>query len=95
MVLEIPLLFESKMKTKADYIIVTVVDPKIQKSRALEREGMTEDRFNAINSLQMDSAKKAKLADFVIDTKVSEFSVFRRVKEIVNIVRSQDAGDNI
>lgn len=94
-VLEIPLLFESKVKTECDYIVVTVVDKEIQKGRALEREGMTEERFNAINALQMASVEKAKRADFVIDTKVSEFSVFRRVKEIVNIVRSRDAGDNI
>lgn len=94
-ILEIPLLFESKVKTICDYRVVTIVDPKIQKERALARPGMTEERFATINSLQMDSDKKAKMADFVIDTKVSEFSVFRRVKEIVNIVRSRDAGDNI
>ncbi len=94
-VLEIPLLFESKVETICDYIVVTMVEPSIQKSRALERPGMTIERFNAINALQMDSDKKAKKAHFIIDTKVSEFSVFRRVKEIVNIVRSRDAGDNI
>lgn len=94
-VLEIPLLFESRVKTACDYVVVTIVDPKIQKERALEREGMTEARFNAINALQMDSDEKARRANFVIDTKVSEFSVFRRVKEIMHNVRSRDAGDSI
>lgn len=94
-VLEIPLLFESNIPTACDYVVVTTVDQKIQKSRALEREGMTEDRFHAINLLQMASEEKSKRADFVIDTTASEFSVFRKVKEIMHNVRSRDAGDNI
>ena len=94
-VLEIPLLFESRIKTACDYVVVTIVDPKIQKERALEREGMTSQRFDAINALQMDSAEKARRANFVIDTKNSEFSVFRKVKEIMHDVRSKDAGDSI
>ncbi len=94
-VLEIPLLFESKVKVACDYVVVTIVDKNIQKERALDREGMTEARFNAINSLQMDSNEKAKRADFVIDTKESEFSVFRKVKQIMYNVRSRDAGDSI
>ena len=48
-----------------------------------------------LNSLQMDSDEKARRADFVIDTKMSEFSVFRKVKEIMHNVRSKDAGDSI
>jgi len=94
-VLEVPLLFESRVKTHCDYVVVTIVDPEIQKQRALDREGMTIERFNAINALQMDSAEKARRANFVIDTKVSEFSVFRKVKEIMHDVRSRDAGDSI
>jgi dephospho-CoA kinase len=94
-VLEIPLLFESRVKTHCDYVVVTIVDPQTQKQRALEREGMTIERFNAINSLQMDSAEKARRANFVIDTKVSEFSVFRKVREIMRDVRGRDAGDSI
>ena len=94
-VLEIPLLFESRVKTACDYVVVTIVEPNIQKSRALTREGMTEQRFSAINALQMDSDEKARRADFVIDTKFSEFSVFRKVKEIMQNVRSRDAGDSI
>lgn len=94
-VLEIPLLFESRIKTVCDYVVVTIVDLATQKLRALERDGMTEQRFNAINALQMDSDEKARRANFVIDTKVSEFSVFRKVKEIMQNVRSRDAGDSI
>ena len=94
-VLEIPLLFESKVKTPCDYVVVTTAPHEIQKERALEREGMTIERFNAINALQMDSAEKARRANFVIDTKNSEFSVFREVKKIMHNVRSLNAGDSI
>ena len=94
-VLEIPLLFESRIKSTYDHVITTIADPKVQKTRALERDNMTEQRFNAINSLQMASDEKARRADFVIDTTVSEFAVFRKVKEIMHDIRSRDAGDNI
>ncbi len=82
-VLEIPLLFETGMEKKCDCVIVTDVDPKIQKERALQREGMTLQRFEKINSLQRSRAEKIKRAEFVIDTGLSEFSVFRRVKDII------------
>lgn len=94
-ILEIPLLFESRIKSTYDYVITTIAEPKVQKARALDREGMTEERFNTINSLQMDSDEKARRADFVIDTTASEFSVFRKVREIMKDVRSHNAGDNI
>lgn len=94
-VLEIPLLFESEVKTKCDYTIVTVADYEVQKSRALEREGMSLERFNKINSLQLASSEKVKLADYVIDTNTSEFSVFRRVKQIISEIKVRDAGSSI
>lgn len=94
-ILEIPLLFESRIKSSYDYVVVTITDPGVQKERALARDGMTEERFNSINSLQMASDEKARRADFVIDTTVSEFSVFRQVKTITHEIRSRDAGDNI
>lgn len=86
-ILEIPLLFELKAKFEYDHIITTIADPDVQRSRALAREGMSEERFEAINSLQMDSAKKAERSDFVIDTTNSEFAVFRKVKEIMRSIR--------
>ncbi|MCE3231862.1 MAG: coaE [Rickettsiaceae bacterium] len=82
-VLEIPLLFETERQSLCDYVVVTTVDAYTQEKRALERNGMTPEKFHAVNKLQMDSREKVKRADFVIDTSVSEFSVFRDVKKIM------------
>lgn len=82
-VLEIPLLFETERQSLCDYVVVTTVDAYTQEKRALERNGMTREKFEAVNSLQMESRLKVRKADFVIDTGVSEFAVFREVKRII------------
>ncbi len=87
-VLEIPLLFETEGEDSCDYVVVTTVDAYLQQKRAMERPGMTKERFEKINKLQMDSKKKVKKANFVIDTSVSEFSVFREVKKIMATLNS-------
>jgi dephospho-CoA kinase len=82
-VLEIPLLFETERESLCDYVVVTTVDAYTQEKRALERDGMTREKFNAVNKLQMESKQKVKKADFVLDTGLSEFAVFREVKKIM------------
>jgi dephospho-CoA kinase len=82
-ILEIPLLFETERESLCDYVVVTTVDSYTQEKRALERNGMTKEKFDAVNSLQLASREKVKKADFVIDTGVSEFAVFREVKNII------------
>jgi len=90
-VLEIPLLFETEAEKKCDVVVVTTVDSYTQRMRAMQREGMTEQKFDAVNKLQMDSDKKAKRANFVIDTGVSEFAVFREVKKIMGMLVMRDS----
>lgn len=85
-VLEIPLLFETGAEKECNRIIVTTADAKLQEKRAMEREGMTKEKFEKINKLQMGSEEKVKKADFVIDTGLSEFAVFREVKRIISLV---------
>jgi len=89
-VLEIPLLFETERQTLCDYVVVTTVDSYTQEKRALERNGMTKEKFDAVNSLQMASRDKVKKADFVIDTSFSEFAVFREVNNVMNKILSND-----
>ncbi|MDA0781323.1 MAG: dephospho-CoA kinase [Rickettsiales bacterium] len=89
-VLEIPLLFETERQSLCDYVVVTTVDSYTQEKRALERNGMTKEKFDAVNSLQMASRDKVKKADFVIDTSFSEFAVFREVKNVMNKILSNN-----
>ena len=67
-VLDIPLLFETKGEHRCDAIIVVSTDFSVQKSRVLARPGMTEERFSAILMRQMPDHEKRQKAHFVIDT---------------------------
>ncbi|MBX4335276.1 dephospho-CoA kinase [Bartonella raoultii] len=67
-VLDIPLLFETKSESRVDYVVVVSAPLDIQKDRAMIRKDMNEEKFNFINARQISDEKKRKRADFIIDT---------------------------
>jgi len=67
-VLDVPLLFETGGEALCDFTILCAVDPDIQRARARQRPGMTDDKLDAILARQMPLAEKRRLADSVIDT---------------------------
>src|SRR6202008_1457904 len=67
-VLDIPLLFETGGDKRCDAVVVVSAPPDVQRVRAFERPGMTEQKFNAILTQQMPDADKRARADFVVDT---------------------------
>jgi len=67
-VLDVPLLFETKMESKVDAVAVVSAGEEAQRERVLARPGMTEDKFLSILGRQVPDAEKRKRAQHIIDT---------------------------
>ena len=67
-VLDIPLLYETKGERRCDAVIVVSAPRAIQRARVLARPGMTKESLAAIEARQMLDREKRRRADIVIDT---------------------------
>ncbi|WP_017756079.1 dephospho-CoA kinase [Calidifontibacillus oryziterrae] len=84
-VLDIPLLFESKLTHLVDKIILVYVDPDVQKSRLMKRNGLTTDAAMARIRSQMPLEDKIPLADAVINNNGTISETFEQLKQILQI----------
>ena len=66
-VMDIPLLFESKLQSYVDKIIVVSATPQVQKERLMARNGYSSEEAEARINTQLSIADKEKGADAVID----------------------------
>ncbi|HLA20326.1 MAG TPA: dephospho-CoA kinase, partial [Pseudolabrys sp.] len=67
-VLDIPLLFETGGDKRCDAVVVVSAPAAMQRTRAFERPGMSEDKLAAIMANQVPDEDKRRRADFVVDT---------------------------
>jgi dephospho-CoA kinase len=87
-VLDIPLLFETRSESRVDKIVVVSCNPDMQRRRVMAREGMTAEKFELILSRQLPDAEKRARADFVIDTGSGLDSARQSVRDILFSLRS-------
>lgn len=66
-VLDIPLLYESKLTHFVDKVLVVTVEPGVQLQRILDRDKMSEEEALRRIQSQIPVAEKAEIADAVID----------------------------
>jgi dephospho-CoA kinase len=66
--LDIPLLYETAGDKRCDAVVVVSAPADIQRVRAFQRPGMSEDKFAAILAKQTPDTEKRRRADFVVDT---------------------------
>jgi dephospho-CoA kinase len=85
-VLDIPLLFETGGDARVDAVVVVSAPADVQRARALERPGMTEQKFTAIAAKQMPDAEKRRRADFVVDSSRGFDSARAQVRAILDAV---------
>jgi len=85
-VLDIPLLFETGGHERVDAVVVVSAPAEVQRSRVLERPGMTIEKLDAILGRQMPDAEKRLRADFVVDTSHGFEATRAQVRAILNAV---------
>lgn len=82
-VLDVPLLFETGGAVRCDGVVVVSAPAEVQRTRALERPGMTAEKLAAILAKQMPDAEKRARADFVVDTSKGFDDARKQVREIL------------
>ncbi len=64
-------------------VVVVTTTPEIQRARILARDGMTNEKLDAILARQLPDAEKRKRADFVVDTSHGLDPVRARIRDIL------------
>jgi dephospho-CoA kinase len=86
-VLDVPLLFETKGAGRCDQVVVVTAPAAVQRWRVLRRPGMTEARLRAILARQMPDAEKRRRADHIVHTGLSRHFAQRRIRKLVRELR--------
>jgi dephospho-CoA kinase len=88
-VLDIPLLFETKGQHRCDGIVVVSAPPFLQLQRVLRRPGMTPEKFAAILVHQMPDREKRRRADWVVSSASGKGYTGRQLAAVVRKARRQ------
>jgi dephospho-CoA kinase len=85
-VVDIPLLFETTAQSQCDAVVVVSAPAADQRRRALDRPGMTEEKFAALLAKQLPDAEKCRRADFVVDSSQSFDHTRAQIRDILRNV---------
>jgi dephospho-CoA kinase len=85
-VVDIPLLFETDAQSKCDAVVVVSAPAEDQRRRALDRPGMTEQKFAALLAKQIPDAEKRRRADFVVDSSKGFDHTRAQIRDILRTV---------
>ncbi|MCK8787604.1 dephospho-CoA kinase [Roseomonas sp. NAR14] len=91
-VLDVPLLFETRGEGRCDAVVVVSAPAAVQRVRVLLRPGMTPERLDAILARQMPDAEKRRRADHVVWTGLSRHATQRAIRALVRRLRTGDGG---
>ncbi len=84
--LDVPLLYESRIDTVCDAVAVVSAPPDVQRERVLSRGAMTEAEFRTILARQLPDAEKRRRAAYVIPTTSLE-AARQAVKDVLASIR--------
>ena len=89
LVVEVPLLYESKMENMFDYIIAVDIDTKLQQSRLLERNPDTANKMANLNNINTKFDESKKKADVVINNNTDLTNLEKTVNSIINKLKDR------
>ncbi|MEM8744062.1 MAG: dephospho-CoA kinase [Pseudomonadota bacterium] len=89
-VLEIPLLFEVGADDEVDVTVVLTAPADIQRARVLGRDGMTEEKLDALLANQMPDEEKRRRADFVVDTNRPVEETGAEIDRLIETLRGRE-----
>lgn len=82
-IMDIPLLFESKLESYVDKIIVVAVTPEVQKQRLMERDGFTEQEAMERIASQLPMHVKEEKSDAVINNNKTIEETKQQLEKII------------
>lgn len=68
LVLDIPLLFETRLADDCDATLLVTAPPDVQRARVMARPGITKQQFEFLLERQMPDRDKRRLADHIVET---------------------------
>ncbi|MGL9717209.1 MAG: dephospho-CoA kinase [Wolbachia sp.] len=83
LVLDIPLLLETRFRLYCDFIIFVHADSVVQGQRLSERN-IDKEKLDLISSIQLPLEEKRMMSDFIVDTSASKEHVLSQLKDIIN-----------
>jgi dephospho-CoA kinase len=84
--LDVPLLFETGGERHCNAVVVVSAPLEMQRRRAFERPGMTEEKFAALLAKQTPDAEKRARADFIVDSSQSFDHARAQVHDILKAI---------
>jgi dephospho-CoA kinase len=87
-VLDIPLLFETKGEKRVDTVVVVSAPRAIQIQRVARRRGMSKDDVAAVIARQMPDAEKRRRANLVVRTGLSRNHTLRVLHRFIRGLRA-------
>ena len=85
-VFDVPLLFETGAECGCDAVVVVSAPADVQRRRAFERPGMTDEKFAVLLAKQMPDAEKRRRADFVVDSSGSFDHTRAQIRDILRSI---------
>ena len=86
-VLDIPLLLETRGEKRVDQVVVVSAPAAVQAVRVMRRPGMTGERLAAIRARQMQDAAKRRKADVVIHSGLSRHFSVAAIRRLMHRLR--------